>query len=183
MNKVESVGNFRSRQTILLCCFLIPVALIGCLSLVPRPDFADPFPMFDKVEHTGAYLMLSLLARICLPRVYHKKTLVLLVLLGAGLEVLQGFTPAREPDILDAIFNGLGVCLGGALGAWLRSKLHFVQNMDLAFTSVSATDTGLLATGADMMKHAVAETAVHRIQPLLAGSAAGPVTAPVHIRS
>jgi glycopeptide antibiotics resistance protein len=43
---------------------------------------------------------------------------VAIVLLGIGIELLQGLTPNRQPDVLDALANSGGVLLG-----WLAARL------------------------------------------------------------
>ena len=65
-------------------------------------------------------------ARLCAPDILvgatrHPATLATcaaVVLFGIAIEGLQGLTPARQPDLLDALANSGGVLLG-----WLAARL------------------------------------------------------------
>ncbi len=137
MDKSTSIrSGYSTKQTFSLCCFLIPVTIIGILSLVPRLGLPNPFPMFDKVEHTGAYLLLSVLARLCFAKDKQRSVLIFLVVLSITLEFLQILTPPREPDPVDALFNCIGICIGGYAGLRIRSLFRFLDE-----TPSSAADT------------------------------------------
>ena len=91
------------------------LVLALALSLLP-PAFADSGPNSDKLHHFLGYATLMFwwaqLAR-------QRWKLALAVLLFSGaIELLQGLTPQREPDLLDLAANSGGVMLG-----WLAAFL------------------------------------------------------------
>ena len=94
---------------------LIMLAVVVTLSLVPDPP-QPPGPLsWDKLQHTVAY---AFLAWWFLQAWEGRRSLawcVFLVAVGCGIEGLQGLTPMRQPSLLDAIANTLGVALGGLL--------------------------------------------------------------------
>jgi hypothetical protein len=48
---------------------------------------------------------------------------------GIGIEILQGFTPDRKPEIEDVIANTLGVGVGLMIGYLLRSGYYAEYNI------------------------------------------------------
>lgn len=94
------------------------VTLVIVLSLIP------PFPIIqtpgygDKVEHLFAYFVLM----GWFAQIYHSPQqrlhyLIGFLLLGIGLEILQGFGGVRHADWLDILANTIGVC-----SAWYVTK-------------------------------------------------------------
>ena len=84
----------------------------------------------DKLAHLAAYAVLMAMAvQLIQRRAALLGAAVVLVLLGAGLELAQGaFTARREADALDALANLLGVGLGASLAltraaTWLQRLL------------------------------------------------------------
>ena len=76
---------------------------------------------FDKYAHTLAYFVLM----GWFMQIYHKKTsivmcFVLFVLLGEGLEFVQGMTAYRSFDVYDMLANSLGVVLALCLALLSR---------------------------------------------------------------
>jgi VanZ family protein len=76
----------------------------------------------DKIEHFGAYAMLGFL-----PAIHERMQVVLLAALclaamGIGLEFGQLYSPGRSFEIADMIVDGLGICLGLAVGIPLRTS-------------------------------------------------------------
>ena len=104
-------------------------AIIVWGSLTPSPPDMDIFsiPDFDKVEHFGAYLMLTAWFSAAFPRRWRWVALVFAVL-GGVIEILQGYT-GRDPEWGDWLAD----CIGVAVGAWyparwaLRARLWLAQ--------------------------------------------------------
>ena len=71
----------------------------------------------DKLVHFAGYAVLMFWwAQLVVERRW--KLALTVVLLGIAIELLQGLTPARQPDPLDALANSCGVLLG-----WLAARL------------------------------------------------------------
>ncbi len=93
------------------------VLVLGTLvtSLIPLQLGHGGVPHQDKLLHMTGYGMLTLWF---LQIVRNQSALFLIplamMLLGIGVEVLQGFTQYRYPDRMDALANMLG-CIGAAL--------------------------------------------------------------------
>lgn len=85
------------------------VVLILYLSLMPSPP-QPPVPISDKWQHTFAYaLMMSWFVQLT-PR--HWRVMVLLVLMGIGVEFVQGWSGYRYYEELDMLANSVGVFIG-----------------------------------------------------------------------
>ena len=87
---------------------------------------------FDKYAHTFAYFVLM----GWFMQIYHKKVpvilcFVLFVLLGVGLEFMQGMTSYRSFDVYDMMANSLGVVLALCLALMTRFStiLSYVENV------------------------------------------------------
>ncbi|MDY0979994.1 VanZ family protein [Stenotrophomonas sp. CFBP8994] len=91
----------------------IAVTIVVCL--IPPPPLALP-QNSDKVEHFLAYFLLASAA----VQIYRTRASLLwagagLVLLGVGIEFLQGaLTTDRMADPMDALANSIGVVVGMA---------------------------------------------------------------------
>ena len=86
------------------------------VSLMP-PTLDDGGGHTDKLVHLIGYAVLMFWWAQLVPR--RRWTLALaLGLFGVAVEGLQGLTPDRMPDVLDALANTLGVLLG-----WLAARL------------------------------------------------------------
>lgn len=91
----------------------IAVTIVVCL--IPPPPLALP-QNSDKVEHFLAYFLLASAA----VQIYRTRAALLwagagLVLLGVGIEFLQGaLTTDRMADPMDALANSVGVVVGMA---------------------------------------------------------------------
>ncbi|MFO7542223.1 MAG: VanZ family protein [Thiobacillus sp.] len=106
------------------------VALTLVVSLMPpTPGIEDSH--LDKLAHLFGYALLMFWwAQLVLQR---RWTLALAVILfGGGIELLQGLTPDRLPDPLDALANACGVLLG-----WLAAR--FSPNLPARLTQLFAT--------------------------------------------
>lgn len=92
------------------------IVLIIILSLVRTPDITLPISFTDKIIH---FLMYFVLVGwfVQLYQSLPKRLLVLLsaVLLGMGMEYLQGMTDYRSFDYADGIANAIGACCAFSL--------------------------------------------------------------------
>lgn len=103
--------------------YFLPAAahygLIFFLSSQSSFSVEAPFDNFDKLVHLGLFTVLSFLLSFGIfksTRLPLGKKIVLIVvtgvILGALDEVHQSFVPLREPDILDAAVDAVGIALG-----------------------------------------------------------------------
>ena len=96
------------------------VAITLVVSLMP-PPLNDSGGHTDKLVHLMGYAVLMLWwAQLIIQQRW--KLALALVLFGTAIEGLQGLTPDRMPDPLDALANTLGVLLG-----WLAA--HLLPNL------------------------------------------------------
>jgi VanZ family protein len=114
----------RHRKTWLALSGLL-VAGVVFGSLQPNPPLVMP-GNFDKVEHFAAYFLLAGWFTGLYPRSTYWTVAIGLLVLGIGLEVLQGAMElGRVPDVFDMAANAAGVAVGVALalvatGGWAR---------------------------------------------------------------
>ncbi len=92
-------------------------------SLIPPPSFTQIQGHGDKVAHILAYFVLM----GWFAQIYHSNQQRLLymlgfLLLGVGLEILQGLSGIRHADWLDILANSAGVFL-----AWYLTKNRFAS--------------------------------------------------------
>ena len=86
------------------------------VSLMP-PTLGDDDTQLDKIVHLLGYALLMFWwAQLVLERRW--KLAFAVVVFGVCIELLQGLTPDRLPDPLDALANTAGVLLG-----WLAARL------------------------------------------------------------
>jgi VanZ family protein len=86
------------------------------VSLTP-PMLPESGRHTDKIVHlTGYAVLMFWWAQVILERRW--RLAVAVILLGIAIELLQGLTPNRQPDVLDALANASGVLIG-----WLASRL------------------------------------------------------------
>ena len=94
---------------------VVMLAVVVTLSLVPDPPQPPGLLSWDKLQHTTAY---AFLAWWFLQSWEGRRPFfwcVFLVAVGCGIEGLQALTAVRQPSILDAIANLLGVAMGGLI--------------------------------------------------------------------
>jgi VanZ family protein len=90
------------------------------LSLMP-PVLNESGNHTDKIIHLCGYAVLTFWwAQLVTERRW--RLAIAVVLFGIAIELLQGLTPARQPDVLDALANTGGVLLG-----WLAAR--FLPNL------------------------------------------------------
>ena len=86
------------------------------VSLMP-PALGDDSGHADKIVHLFGYALLTFWwAQLVIRQRW--KLAIAVVLFGVTIELLQGLTPTRHPDLLDALANSAGVLLG-----WLAARL------------------------------------------------------------
>lgn len=116
--------KFTKKQAIVIACFFFPVIAVFWLSLVPRLGIPAPFPAFDKVMHVGAYMFLTVLARISFRRRVQHWILYALIAMSVLTEMIQGLVPPREADPVDALANCLGIFAGYWIVSMVRSSIR-----------------------------------------------------------
>ena len=92
------------------------IAITLAVSLMP-PTLGDDSGHADKVVHLAGYAVLVFWWAQLVTR-NRWKLVIAVVLFGIAIELLQGLTPDRMPDPLDALTNSGGVLLG-----WLAARL------------------------------------------------------------
>lgn len=106
------------------------VALTLVLSLIP-PTMGEDSSQIDKLAHLLGYAILMFWwAQLVVQRRW--ALAVAVVTFGIAIEGLQGLTPDRLPDPLDALANTGGVLLG-----WLAA--HRIPNLPGRLTRLFAT--------------------------------------------
>jgi VanZ family protein len=78
----------------------------------------------DKLLHVAAYFVLGAMAGGAIKQRGQVKWAVLgLILMGAAMEVFQGFV-GREPSVVDALANSTGAILGAAFARFVLDPLR-----------------------------------------------------------
>ena len=84
---------------------------IFILAMLPNNPSPSAFPNADKMVHAMAFAGLSFVGCLAYPlRIFVLATF--LVFLGAAIEVAQGFTPDRSPELFDFLADVVGIALG-----------------------------------------------------------------------
>lgn len=94
--------------------FAAAIAATVYMMLTPLAGPPPPVPGADKIVHFAVFAVNGLLSLPAFPRRGRRAALCGLLVLGIGLEVLQGWVPHRQATIGDAVANSLGVAF-----AWL----------------------------------------------------------------
>lgn len=89
------------------------VAATLWLSLVPVHHIPLAFSFWDKAQHALGFSGLAFLGLMAYPG-RMARVLFGLMLLGAGIEVMQGWTGWRQGDWLDWVADCAGLVIGGA---------------------------------------------------------------------
>jgi VanZ family protein len=127
-----------SRLDILLWVLTaLSAALTLVFSIGPAPPGVDGFPHADKMWHGLAYFTTSLLfilAAVWRPGrgagAFPRAGIVFaLVGIAAGgvVEIAQGFTARREPELLDWVAEVVGIIAALGLMAALRTRARFTS--------------------------------------------------------
>jgi VanZ family protein len=103
------------------------VALVFFLSLTPHPPEPISFDGLDKLEHALAYALLMLwFCQVYVTQVSRIRLLFALLVMGMGIEVLQGMSGYRYFEYADMLANASGVLVGWGLA---RTALGRVLEM------------------------------------------------------
>ncbi len=110
---------------VLWAAMLLLVAVLSLAIVPPLPEV----PNSDKFGHALAYASLAAMA---VQLFSGKRTLIrvalLLIAYGIAMEFLQGLTPNRTPDPMDALANSIGVVIGiSAAFTPLRNALAWIE--------------------------------------------------------
>lgn len=98
-----------------LAVWAMLLVAVMTLSLIVTPPLPK-IPQGDKLGHLLAYGSLAAMAvQLFATRAALARAALALILFGIALEFLQGLTPHRTPDPLDALANTGGVLLGLSL--------------------------------------------------------------------
>jgi VanZ family protein len=106
------------------------VALTLAVSLMP-PALDINVSHSDKLVHLAGYAVLMFWWAQLVTR-QRWRLAVAVILFGIIVELLQGLTPDRQPDPLDALANGAGVLIG-----WLVAR--FLPNLPRSLAALPAS--------------------------------------------
>jgi VanZ family protein len=96
-------------------------------SLAPA-DMIGDYRISDKLMHAGAYFALMVWFAGFYRRGLHGLIALVLVALGAGVELAQAGLHTRQFDVLDMIANAAGIAIGLALSFfWLAGWCQHVE--------------------------------------------------------
>lgn len=109
------------------------IVLLSIVSLIQPPDI----PEGDKLQHLLAYgVLMAWWCQIQLQASQRRKLAVYFVLLGVVMEFVQGLTPDRDPEVLDAVADAIGVSIGWALAP--PRVMNLYRRMSEAFPRLAA---------------------------------------------
>jgi len=100
------------------------IVIILYLSLTPHPPEPLKFNGVDKVEHLLAYAtLMAWFSQLQICRRQRCRNAILLILMGVGVEFLQGLGGVRQFEYADMLANTSGVLLGWLTGSVLGSTV------------------------------------------------------------
>jgi VanZ family protein len=105
------------------------IVLTLMVSLMP-PALDSSSGHADKIVHLAGYAVLTFWWAQLVTR-QRWKLAIAVALFGIAIELLQGLTPDRMPDLLDALANSSGVLLG-----WLAA--HLLPNLPQRLATLPA---------------------------------------------
>jgi VanZ family protein len=106
---------------VLMCCVVVGSLAPGASSLMVA---IGRLHVWDKLQHFGAYLVLSLLPVIGFrDRRRGLMAGLSMFLLGVLMEAGQHFSPGRAVELGDVVANGVGVGCGTLLGLPIRTLI------------------------------------------------------------
>ena len=117
------------------------ILFVTITSIITIPAPMKVFMLKDKVVHTLAYAGLM----VWFSQIYrHDLTRLLLavglVLMGVGIEYLQGMTTSRQFDVMDMVANTSGVVLAWALAyTWVGTLLARFEGLFCRSAAQSGT--------------------------------------------
>jgi hypothetical protein len=109
---------------VLICCVVVGSLAPGASSLMVA---IGRLHIWDKLQHFGAYLALSILPVIGF-RDRRRGILAVLSMfvLGVLLELGQHFSPGRSVQLGDLVANGVGVSCGALMGLPFRTLISIL---------------------------------------------------------
>lgn len=109
---------------VLICCVVVGSLAPGASSLMVA---IGRLHVWDKLQHFGAYLALSILPVIGF-RDRRRGILAVLSMfvLGVLLELGQHFSPGRSVQLGDLVANGVGVSCGALMGLPFRTLISIL---------------------------------------------------------
>jgi VanZ family protein len=111
-----------NKDKLFLASLILVFIGIAILSLLP-PKSIEKIGEHDKINHFIAYAVLSLNVGLVVKKLKtYLLCLPLLIGYGILLEYCQGFVPGRQPSLLDALANSIGVSIGFILYLLLSLK-------------------------------------------------------------
>jgi len=111
-----------NKEKLFLASLIFVFIGIAILSLLP-PKSIEKIGEHDKINHFIAYAVLSLNVGLVVKKLKtYLLCLPLLIGYGILLEYCQGFVPGRQPSLLDALANSIGVSIGFILYLLLSLK-------------------------------------------------------------
>ena len=124
----ESMLREPSNHTALLTVWAVLICCVVVGSLLPAANpvmvAVGRLHINDKVQHFGAYLVLSFLPVIGFrDRRRGLMAGISMFLLGALMEAGQHFSPGRAVELGDVVANGVGVSCGTLLGLPIRTLI------------------------------------------------------------
>lgn len=120
--KVKNLVMTVNKEKLLLVSLILVLIGIAVLSLLP-PKSIEKIGEHDKINHFIAYAVLSLNVGLVVKKLKtYLLCLPLLIGYGILLEYCQGFVPGRQPSLLDALANSIGVSIGFILYLLLSLK-------------------------------------------------------------
>lgn len=109
------------------------VGLVVILSIIPSPSESQAFEGADKVAHLAAYAGIMLwFGAIYSKGRPHAFFAAVFTLLGAVLEIAQGFTATRSPDWFDLLANATGVAIGWSLAQTRLARVFIMLESHLS---------------------------------------------------
>ena len=100
------------------------IGLVVYLSLARNPPAPLTFANSDKLEHAFAYATLSFWFCHIYVKAWSRAVVIAsLVVMGVGLEYVQGWTGYRSFDVLDMLADSVGVLLGWLLACTPLGRL------------------------------------------------------------
>lgn len=113
-----------SRQWLWIFRFAFFGACVGVLFLALKPQPVQAvFANADKVYHLLAFGVLSALSLLAWPRLHPLWSMMLLALLGGGIELVQALEPTREAQLSDLVADLCGIVSGLVLAFFPRRWL------------------------------------------------------------
>lgn len=87
-------------------------------------------PLSDEVLHFSGNVLLALSCWVAFFGRWNLRYLVVAAFIySMAIEIAQGLTPARTPDMADALMNTAGLCAGTAIAFLLQGWLRHVKRL------------------------------------------------------